>query len=193
MALVVCVLLSTGARARAQHAQASVPKYALEVDLTLGTHMSASFAYNRGEERALDWSGFFASIGTTFRSPYFVAPYVDVSYLPLFSGPPRDGSSTAARLSTFAIAFGPSLDLTPWLRVRGLFGLFNMLTAATVDGDAIRASQWNLGWVLAATFKPWRFDRFHIGPDVRAWFISEASVISLSIGVTGTFDAFRWD
>jgi hypothetical protein len=157
-------------RAFAQQAEAAPAPtpttFAVETDLTLGIAGSGSFAYNPARESAAELGGPYFALGATMRSLYFVAPYFEIAYYPIFTSTPSSGTTTAANLSALSIALGPSVDVTPWLRVRGELSFFRTFLEANVGGTAVTPARWNLGWSIAASVRPVAFGRIRMGPEL---------------------------
>ena len=184
--------------AKGPNRQAASPRHVLEVGMTgLFEKMTTSKGDRSGEVSSRS-GGNAIGMAVTYRTPYFLSPFVDVSYYPLFESQRRvdlgsAGGSAVAIGALSAIGFmgGGALDL--WrLRLRAGVGTYAVMVRSSVLGATIHATESDMGYLLSAGGFLVRASRIQVGLEARAVFIVEADTTAVGIGVTITGDALRW-
>lgn len=194
--VVIAVVLALTHRARAQEPAAAAtspaPSTALEVSLRAGASLGLSFRSDPISDEAADL-GAAAGLSVLLRTRYFLAPELDVSYAMLFRGHGFAASGSAdGAIDALSVSFGPTIDVAPWLRIRAGVALSWILVSATVDGYRASTSSLQMGYLLGVSSLFLSAGRFRAGLDLRAMLVTEASMMGLTLGVTGTFGAITW-
>lgn len=191
--VVIAAVLALTQRARAQEPAATAtspaPSTALEVSLRAGASLGLSFRSDPISDETADL-GAAAGLGVLLRTRYFLAPELDVSYAMLFRGHGFAASGSAdGAIDALSVSFGPAIDVAPWLRIRAGVALSWILVSATVDGSRASTSSLQMGYVFGVSSLFLSAGRFRAGLDLRAMLVTEASMMGITFGVIGTFDA----
>jgi hypothetical protein len=174
-------------------------RYTFEADLYAGySRLYLPSPSRRGELSASN-VGVAVAVGSLFRSPYFLSPFVELAFHRLLRttdavdlGPALGGSGVAHNwLSTLGLTAGGALDV--WrLRVRAGVALDFVYVHSTVNGRTLSASERDMGYVLAVGGYLWRNPRFKIGLEARTRLILNANLGFVSLGATAAGDLFSW-
>lgn len=142
--------------------------------------------------------GSAVAFSVTYRTPYFLSPFVDVTYYPLYDrtrfvdlGDAGGRSTADGALSAVGFMGGVALDLLR-LRLRAGVGTYDVLVRSSVLGSTIRSAESDMGYLVALDGYLFKTPRFRVGLEVRAAFIVEADVTSVGIGLTFSGDALRF-
>ncbi len=191
-AFVLVTALSASARAEAP------PRKFLEVG-AFGGHSFMLRVHSENEERTWARNGgeAFAAY-VLYRSPYFLSPYVDVGYFPLYAsqetrevGPPFGTLHSTSSLATWGFVAGPAFDV--WrLRFRAGMGAYRVQVRSTVLGETITANELDGGYMFAASGWFLLRSRVRVGLEARLGLIVEADIPLLTLGATIGGDALTW-
>ncbi len=174
------------------------PKKFLELG-AFGGHSFMLRVHTEDEER--DWSrngGEVFAGYALYRSPYFLSPYVDVGYFPLYAsqesrevGPPFGTLHSTSSLTTWGFVAGPAFDV--WrLRFRAGMGAYRVQVRSTVLGETITTSELDGGYMFAASGWFLLRSRVRVGLEARLGLIVEADIPLLALGATIGGDALTW-
>jgi hypothetical protein len=152
-------------------------------------HTRESAAFNGGS----------AIAGTVlYRSPYFLSPFVDVGYYPLYAS--RDKVDVASAGGTIRVAsalsasgfmVGPAVDL--WrFRLKWGVGVFNVNVRSTALGNTSKPDEIDFGYMLALSGFFLRSPRIQVGGEARAGIIVEADKAFVALGFTIAGQAITW-
>jgi opacity protein-like surface antigen len=169
---------------------------AIEVDLHLGYgFMVLPKVDHRGETFSRN-GGPTVGLGVIYRSSYFLSPVLDVVFQPLYRST-RDvdvgaGPTTnSASLRTLGVSLGAVLDI--WkLRLGAGIGDYKVLVRSSLNGNSLRASEWDMGYTCSAGVFLWNSPRLRIGLESRVGMIIDAETTFFSIGAFVAGDALRW-
>jgi hypothetical protein len=183
--------------ASSAHAE-SRPRHALEVGL-FGGHSWSLRVHTENEQRVWSKNGgeAFAAYAL-FRSPYFLSPYIDVGYYPLYAsqeardvGPPFGTLHSTSSMSTLAFVAGPAFDF--WhLRLRAGMGAYRLQVRSTVLGETITPAELDGGYLFAVSGWFLVRSRVRVGLEGRLGLIVEADIPMAAVGVTIGGDALTW-
>lgn len=166
---------------------------AVEASLRVSASLGLSFRSDPTSDETADL-GAAAGVGILLRTRYFLAPELDVSYAMLFRGQGLAGSGSAdGTIDAISLSLGPAIDVAPWLRLHGAVALSWILVSATVAGDRASTASLQMGYVLGVSSFFLAMGRFRAGLDLRVLLVTEASMMSVTLGVAGTFDAILID
>jgi hypothetical protein len=184
----------------APRARADTPSYAIEGDLT-GALTKVS-PFDKGPDLSHHNGGAGLALTVLLRSPYFLMPFVDVSYVPLERsqawanlGPYGGAAVVTSSLHAFGVLAGPAIDV--WrLRIKTGIGVYDTIVHASVLHQAIAPSELDLGYMFAlsgwALRVPTGTRVFKVGLELRLGLITEAAKNFASFGATITEDAIAW-
>lgn len=182
----------------ASGARAEAPDRFLEVGV-FGGHSFQLRVHQENEARTWSKNGgeAFAAYAL-FRSPYFLSPWVDVGYFPLYAsqetrevGPPFGTLHSTNSLTTLAFTAGPAFDV--WrLRIRAGMGAYRLQVRSTVLGETITPSELDGGYVFALSGWFLMRSRVRVGLEARLGLIVEADLPFLALGATVGGDALTW-
>ncbi len=145
------------------------------------------------------WNGGGALAGTIlYRSRYFVSPFVDAGYFPLYRS--RDavdlGSAGGAAVSVSSLAawgFAAGVAADVWrLRLRAGLAFYDLFVHSRVLGSDIHPSELDGGYMFAIGGYIVRSERLQVGAEVRAGFIVEADTTFIALGSTVSGKAITW-
>jgi len=183
--------------ARAEGTTAA-PRHAIEIG---AAQLFAVTATSPGDASGTVFTrraGSAVGLSVMYRTPYFLSPFIDVTYYPLYERTRSvdlgdAGGRTTADGSLSAVGFigGIALDLSR-LRFRAGVGTYDVLVRSSVLGSASRAAESDMGYLVALDGYVFKAPRFRVGLEVRAAFIVEADVTSVGIGFTFSGDALRF-
>ncbi len=176
----------------------SKDKWALTLTAFGGYGRTIVPSMKRAQE--LDWwngGGMFAG-GLMFRSSYFLSPFVDIGYYPLYRSQIRVdlgsfGGQTVAtnELDTVGFMGGAALDV--WrLRLKAAIGLYDLHVGSTVLGRRVDPHQRNMGYLFAVSGLVLRRPRFEVGVELRSGVIVEADTSFFAFGFTMSGDAISF-
>jgi hypothetical protein len=188
--LLVC--LASAARAETR------PTKALEVGATGGYSWMLRV---EDSDAVRVWSrngGEAVSAYVLYRSPYFLSPFIDVGYFPLYAsqetravGAPFGTLASDNKLGTWAFIAGPALDV--WrLRFRAGLGAYRLQVRSTVLGQTITPSELDGGYMFGVSGWFLVRSRVRVGLDARVGLIVEADTPLLALGATIGGDALTW-
>ncbi|MCK6532216.1 MAG: hypothetical protein L6Q84_04515 [Polyangiaceae bacterium] len=193
-----CVAALLVPLALAPPASAEPAKKALEVG-AFGGHSWMLRVHTENEERTWQRNGgeAFAAYAA-YRSPYFLAPFVDVGYFPLFAsqetrevGPPFGTLGSTNSLVTWSFMAGPAFDV--WrLRFRAGMGAYYLRVRSTVLGQTVTPSELDGGYLFAVSGWFLRQARVRVGAEARLGLIVEADTPLFALGATLGGDALTW-
>lgn len=182
----------------AQPASAEPAKKALEVG-AFGGHSWMLRVHTENESRSWKRNGGEAFAGyALYRSPYFLAPFVDVGYFPLYAsqesrevGAPFGTLRSTNSMATWSFMAGPAFDV--WrLRFRAGMGAYYLRVRSTVLGETVTPSELNGGYMFAASGWLLRQSRLRVGLEARVGLIVEADTPLFALGATLGGDALTW-
>ncbi len=137
--------------------------------------------------------------GILYRPPYFVAPFVDVGYYPLYASRnavdlgPDAGGRAVATSSLAAVGFVAGLAADVWrLRMKLGAALYDVMVRSSVLGQSVRSSEIDGGYLLAIAGDVVRTERVHVGVELRVGFIVGADTTFVAIGSTLGGKAIAW-
>lgn len=140
--------------------------------------------------------GIAVAVTAAFRSPYFLAPFVDVGYYPIVaSDRALDlGGQRAVvlnRLWAFGFVGGAAIDV--W-KLRGRFGVgaYDVVTSTDTPDAHSTVSELDFGYLASVTFHPLVRDRFRVGIEARAGLMVEAETRIVTLGATLGGDAITF-
>jgi hypothetical protein len=194
-AVLSATLALTAPRARADEARLSSPRHVLETSASIGL---AHTLFPAHVDNALSTrpNGATLAVDVTYRTPYFLAPFLDLQFVPLYAadtravfatGPTRALDSAMA----FGVVAGPSLDFGP-LRARAGLGGYDLIVHSTVLGQTVHAAEFDFGYAFSLGGVLVRRGRFRMGVEARLVLIVDASFTAASIGTTIGYDALRF-
>jgi hypothetical protein len=193
--------LGAPAMARADDAPQERARYAIETDVT-GAYTKVLTAFDKQHDLSRSDTGAGLALTVLFRSPYFLSPFLDISYVPMQSsqqwvdlGPYGGPAVATASLRGYGIIVGPAYDF--WrMRVRAGIGAYDVIVHASVLHEEIRPSELDLGYMLAVSGWALRLRtgrrEFKVGLEARLGLVTEAALNYVSIGATLTEDAITW-
>jgi hypothetical protein len=202
LVLVASLLASPVARADEQAAsppaETPAPRHVIEVGVAgLYERMTTSVANGAGTISS-QRGGNGLALSVTYRSPFFLSPFLDVAYYPLYASARAVdlgtlGGRATATGSLAAVAFmaGPALDVFRF-RLRAGVGTHDVIVRSTVLGQTTHAAESDMGYLLALDGYLLQTERLRIGLELRAAFIIEADVTTVGIGITMAGDALRF-
>jgi hypothetical protein len=173
------------------------PPWTLEVDLHGAWGFMVQPKVDHSRELSRRNGGPGVGVSALFRTPYFLAPFLDVRFQPLYrsreivdvpSGPtPADGS-----LRTLGVTGGAAFDF--WrLRLGAGIGAYQMQVRSTLEGrSTLRTSEWDMGYVFSASGFVWGWDRIRLGIESRLGVIVDGGTTFFSVGMVVAGDAVRW-
>jgi len=177
------------------------PRYAFEADLTLA-YTKVVTAFDKTRDISRQDRGLGLGLALLFRSPYFVSPFVDVSYVQMQRsqqwvdlGPYGGPAVATGSLRAWGVLVGPAFDF--WhTRVKAGIGAYDVIVHASVFHDEIRPSELDLGYMFAVTYFPLLVPTgkrdFKVGLEARLGLVTEAALNYVSFGATITEDAIAW-
>lgn len=164
-----------------------------------GGHSVQLRVHQENEERTWSKNGgeSFAAYAL-LRSSYFLSPYVDAGYYPLFAsqetrevGPPFGRLTSTNSLSTLAFVGGAAFDV--WhLRFRAGLGAYRLRVSSTVLGETISPTELDGGYMFAVSGWFLMRSRVRVGLEARLGLIVEADLPFLAVGATLGGDALTW-
>jgi hypothetical protein len=188
-------LLSLGV-ARAAGAEPR-SRYALELSTSIEYGRMIAPSVDHSHELAARNGGAVIGLSTSFRSPYFLAPFIDVGYAQLYgsreqrilaSGAPLRAQSS---LSTIWGQVGAGVDI--WrLRLRAGLGVYRLRVQSEVLGITITPTELDYGYSLSVAGFFYDSGRMRIGADAHLFLIAEAETASVAFGFTVAGDAVCW-
>jgi hypothetical protein len=132
-----------------------------------------------------------------FRTAYFLAPFLDVYFQPLYrSESVLDlgslGPAQASRsLRTLGVVGGAGFDF--WrLRLAAGIGAYQMQVHQTLNGRTMRTSEWDMSYLFSAGGFVWGWDRIRVGLESRLGIIVDGGTTFFSVGIVVAGDAVRW-
>jgi hypothetical protein len=190
------VIVSAAFSLRAE--QEAVPAArAIEVDVSAAYSFLVSSRDSNGTALSRRNGGPGAAVSVSFRSPYFLSPFLDLSFHPLYAstdlfdldaalgGPTVQRSSLLA----FGLIAGAAFDYS-LLRLRAGIGLSDVLLRSR--SGALRASEWDMTYFLSASGFVLKWGRVKFGLESRVGFIADARLSFVTIGLVAGGDAVRW-
>jgi hypothetical protein len=173
------------------------PRYALEMSTSIEYGRMIAPAVDHSHELSARNGGAVIGLAASFRSPYFLAPFIDVGYAQLYSSEEQRvlASGTLLRsqnsLSTIWGQVGAGLDV--WrLRVRAGLGVYRLRVQSEVLGITITPTELDYGYSLSVSGFFYDSGRLRIGADAHLFLISEAETASVALGLTVAGDAVCW-
>jgi hypothetical protein len=186
------------ALAWARSAGAEPAKKALEAGVFAG--YSWQLRVHSGQEtRTWSRNGGESFAGyAVYRSPYFLAPFVDVAIIPLYAsqetrevGAPFGTLRSTSSLSAWSFMAGPAFDV--WrLRFRVGMGAYYLRVRSTVLGETVTPSELDGGYLMAVSGWLLRQSRVRVGLEARLGLVVEADLPLAALGVTLGGDALTW-
>ncbi len=129
-----------------------------------------------------------------FRAPYFLAPFFDFGYYPLFAAdqrPPIGRARAASKLYAYGAMWGPAFDF--WrLRIAAGVGVYNVHTRSTLLGDTIRTQEVDIGYMFTLSGFFVDTAQVRLGTELRAGLTAEADIYFVSYGLTVTGRHMFW-
>lgn len=194
----VLVALLAVRAARADDAPPRPYRHALEVGTYYGIARTLAPKVAHGTERSSHNGGSTLALDLTYRTPYFLSPFIDLSYVPLYSGESNvdlgGGLGVAHAVSSvhaFGVVAGPGFDV--WrLRARAGIGAYDVIVHAAARGETAHAAELDLGYAFSIGGFLLKRDRFRIGLEGRLLVIADASMTAGSLGLTIGFDPVRF-
>ena len=173
-------------------------RHVLEIDGYTGLERMVAPKPSHAGELSAHNGGMSVALGATYRTRYFLSPFIDVGYYPLYSSESNvdlgnAGGRAHAVSSVFAwgVVAGPAFDF--WrLRARAGIGADDVIVHASVLGQTARAAELDLGYAFSLGGFLLIRDRFRIGIEGRLVMIVDASMTALSIGTTIGWDPVRF-
>jgi hypothetical protein len=188
-------LASTPAEARGPKEKAN----AIELTVFGGYSFMLPVRLDRRDEVSRFLGGGTIAGGILYRPPYFVSPFVDVGYYPLYAsrnavdlGPDAGGRAvTTSSLAAIGMSAGLAADV--WrLRIKAGAALYDLLVRSSVLGQEVRSSEIDGGYMFAIAGDVVRTARLHLGLEARVGFIVEADTTFLALGTTLGGKAIAW-
>jgi hypothetical protein len=179
------------------------PPWTLEVDLhgAWGFMVQPKVDHSRETSRRNGGPG--VGVSALFRTRYFLAPFLDVNFQPLYRSkeiinvvdtPSAPGGPTPAdgRLRTLGVTGGLAYDF--WrIRLGAGIGVYQMQVRSTLEGrPTLRTSEWDMGYVFSASGFVWGWDRVRLGIESRLGVIADGGTTFFSVGMVVAGDAVRW-
>jgi hypothetical protein len=170
---------------------------ALEVDVSAAYSFLVSSRASNGAVQSRRNGGPGGSLGALLHTSYFVSPFLDLSFHPLYASTdrydldPALGGPVTLRSSLLALGVvaGGAFDWSR-LRVRAGIGFTDLLVRSR--SGAMRTSEWDMTYFLSAAGFIWSWGRLKVGLESRAGFINDAGVSFVTVGLVGGGDAVRW-
>jgi len=194
---VALALAPRGARAEGPTAPPA-PRHAIEVGVAELFEVTTTSPGSPAGALFTRRVGSAVALSITYRTPYFLSPFVDVGYYPLYQRTRVADLGTAGgraladgTLEAVGFIGGFALDLSR-VRLRAGGGAFDVMVRSSVLGATIRTAESDMGYFLALDGYVFKAPRFRVGIEVRAAFIVEAAVTSVGIGFTFSGDAIRF-
>lgn len=139
-----------------------------------------------------------ASLGISFRSSYFLTPFVDVGYFPLYRS--RNlvdlGSLGGKAVATNEIdgvgaLAGVAIEVFR-VRAAAAIGAYDLRVRSTVLGSSVSPHELSMGYMFALGGVVLRRRRFQVGAEVRARLVVETdtAAIELGLGMSGEAISF---
>ena len=191
-ALVLAALLAIAPQARAEE-----PRHHLEIGIFGGLAKSAQPLGNRdiityrngGSELAL-----FA----VYKTPYFLSPFIDLSYMPIAElharvdlGPYGGATTTAGRSWAYGMMAGFAYDA--WrFRFRAGVGYYDLFSKARVLKTRALSNEIDFGYLLAVNASLLKREHIQIGAEIRASFIIEGQIAVVALGPSISGDAISF-
>lgn len=176
----------------------AAPRHAIEIGVT---QLFAVTATSPGDTTGTVFTrraGSAVGLSVVYRTPYFLSPFIDVTYYPLYErtrfvdlGAAGGRATADGSLSAVGFIGGLALDLSR-LRLRAGVGTYDVLVRSSVLGATSHAAESDMGYLVALDGYLFKAPRFRVGLEVRAAFIVEADVTSVGIGLTFSGDALRF-
>ena len=171
-------------------AAADPPRHTIEVDLSGGYDVVSLTDVHHGQEVWSRRGGGSATVGLTYRSPYFLSPFLDVGYYPIFASQSVvDVGSYGGRvratgtLDAIAAFLGPALDLGRF-RIGAGVGAYQLHSTASVNGSTFSTRELHTGYALDVSFYLLRESGVSVGLDSRATIIQDSDIVVLTLGAT---------
>jgi len=171
---------------------------ALELSLSLGPSVVFGEPANPAYTQSFDRVGVLASLAVAYRSPYFLAPSLEVSYAALAEGesllpdgPWGAGGLMEQQLATWVISPGVSTEL--WrFRVRLGIGLAVVSQSYTFLGAENSSTQLPVSSQLVLGFKALDNDLLRLDAEARVVTAQGAAVNFASLGLSARFDVISF-
>ena len=193
----MCALLGFGARAQMEPAGSPRWTGALEVDVSAAYSLLLSPHPSPGVRLSSRNGGPGAAVSVLLRSGYFLSPFLDVSFHPLYASTDQIdlgplGGLTARRSSVLALGLvvGGAFDVR-WLRLRAGIGSTDLFLRSRSD-HLLRTSERDMTYFVSASGFLWSSGRFKVGLESRVGIITEASLSFFTLGIVAGADAARW-
>jgi hypothetical protein len=168
----------------------------LEISGTVGPTYVFGDAANPEYVQSVHRGGFYGELGVSYRSSYFVDPFLSVGYATLASGVSRlpdglwgAGGTMEQHLGAWVISPGITSDI--W-RFRPRFGLgvAVIVQSFSFNGDENSSTQTPLAAQLGLGFNMWDDDRFRFDLESRAIVASGADVTFVTLDAVLRGDLF---
>lgn len=191
------VVLSIAVLVVTADARADESPHAISVELTPGYGRQLVPSVSHTNETSHQNGGPSIALAVTLRSPYFLAPFIQGSWLSVYSSDTRRDvpglgvTSYSASMTAIGVVGGASFSF--WkMRVRAGAGTYDLRVSADVLGDHLSTSELDMGYLFAVGGWVYGTDRLRIGAELRLDAIVQASVTMGTLGVTVSGDAVTW-
>ena len=171
--------------------------YALELSTSLEYGRMIAPSVDPSRELSARNGGPAIGVAASFRSPYFLAPFLDVGYAQLYTSEEQRtlASGVALRsqnsLSTIWGQVGAGGDI--WrFRLRAGLGVYRLRVQSEVLGVTISPTEIDYGYSLSVAGFLYDSGRLRIGADAHLFLIAEAETANVALGVTVAGDAVSW-
>jgi hypothetical protein len=190
----LCLIVSLGAQA-GEEARPTLK--ALEIDVSAAYSFLVSSRSSNGVAQSKRNGGPGAAVAVLLHTTYFLSPFLDLSFHPLYASTdvydldPALGGPTALRSSLLALGVtgGAAFDYSRF-RLRAGIGMTDVMVRSR--SGAMRTSEWDINYFLSAAGFVWKSGRLKVGIELRAGIINDAETNFVAIGLVGGGDAVRW-
>ena len=169
----------------------------LEVDASAAYSFLLSSRNSNGTTLSRRNGGPGGALSALLRTSYFLSPFLDVSFQPLYASTdrfdlsPQLGGPVTVRSSLLAldVVAGAAYDLGR-LRLRGGLGWSDVMVHSR--SGSLRTSEWDLMYFLSAAGAIWASGPLSVGIEGRAGVIGDAGISFVSFGIVGRGDVLSW-
>ncbi len=191
-------LVAHGALADVASTPPDPPHHAVEVGVAGIFERMTTSAGNTAGTISSRRGGNAVALSITYRTRYFLAPFIDVAYYPLYAstrvadlGSAGGPATAVGTLAAVGFIAGPALDFLRF-RLRVGVGTYDVMVHSSVLGRTIHAAESDMGYLVALDGYVLETRRFRVGLEVRAAFVVEADVTALGVGLTFAGDAIQF-
>lgn len=192
-ALLTCAMTVTSSIALADEA----PAHTMAGDLFLGWGRMVSRADTQNRERSSTNGGLALAFALSYRSPYFLAPFLEGGYSSIYQNEQSfitvEGQEAMSqnRLRGLFLVGGPGVEF--WrMRVRAGIGVTNLMVSSKVLGQTLSSHELDMTYSAAVAGALIRQPRFQVGLEGRLLMIIEGQTWVGTLGLTVGADFLRW-